>query len=223
MQQQQQQPQPTADLYQTVGVLSAIDNKRAYRPLRVSITEESGQVRWYSAFEGIGRSLEAGGQGSGPWTITYVERPYTTAAGATGINLNVRQAILGGQAPQPQAQPQALPQAQPQALAVAAQYFPDAPPAWTLNMDDRGHAIIRQVAFKAAADLAGLARLATEKVGDDLPSPWSAVKRIADMTDVFEQIILGTYVPPVPPDDGAVPEPTPTAPPADDEFTAIAF
>ena len=204
MQQQQQQTS-----LQTTGHVSALDNKRNYKPLRLSIAEASGQTRWFSAFEAVGRSLEAGGQGSGPWTITYIERPYTTAAGATGVNLNIRQAVLGGQPPQ--AQPQAQPVATPSALSPIdyqppVQYPPNNALAWSLNMDDRGRAIIRQVAFKAAVDVAG--------------DGWVA-QGISDMTDTFERIILGTYEQPQP-DDGNAPEPAP-APPPDQEFIQESF
>lgn len=207
MQEQQQQPS-----FQTTGQVSALDNKRNYKPLRLSIAEASGQTRWFSAFEAVGRSLEAGGQGSGPWTITYIERPYTTAAGATGVNLNIRQAVLGGQPPQPQPQAQAQPQAQVQPSALSpidyqppVQYPPNNALAWSLNMDDRGRAIIRQVAFKAAVDVAG--------------DGWVA-QGISDMTDTFERIILGTYERP---DDGNAPEPAPAPPPEDQEFIQESF
>lgn len=197
--QQEQQQQPS---FQTTGHLSALDNKRNYKPLRLSIAEASGQTRWFSAFEAVGRSLEAGGQGSGPWTITYSERPYTTAAGATGVSLNIRQAVLGGQPPQPQAQAQPVVTDYQQVPPV--QYAPNAP-AWSLNMDDRGRAIIRQVAFKAAVDVAG--------------DGWVA-QGISDMTDTFERIILGTYERP---DDGDAPEPAPAPPPEDQEFIQESF
>ena len=179
MQQPQQQQQ-----HQTVGHISVLDNKRGdYKPLRVSITDgDSGQTRWFSAVEAVGRSLEAGGQGSGPWTISYIERPYTTASGASGVNLNIRQAILGGQPvqvqpqPQPVAQPQPQPQQQPQ--PQVGQYLPGLP-AWVLNLDDRGMSIVRQVAFKAAVESA----------------PEAHPDVIYQRTNVFEDIILRKYQP----------------------------
>lgn len=50
---------------------------------------------------------------------------------------------------------------------------------WTASMDDRGRSIIRQVAFKAAVDT------------------FNTIEEIASSTDIFESIILGTYVPEV--------------------------
>lgn len=192
----QQQPfgnpnQTLQNAHQTTGHIATLDNRRGYKPLRVSITEASGQTRWFSAFEGIGRSLEAGGVGSGPWILTYTEKPYVSAAGNQGVNLNIRQAVLNDPSPPPQPQPQPQPQppVQQQApaptSATAAQYDPTAP-AWTLNMDDRGRSIIRQVAFKAAVDLA-VAR------GD---ASGHGVAAISDLTDALEAVIMGSYIEP---------------------------
>ena len=176
----QQQPQQQQQ-HQTVGHISVLDNKRGdYKPLRVSITElDSGQTRWFSAFEAVGRSLEAGGQGSGPWTISYIERPYTTASGASGVNLNIRQAILGGQPVQAQPQPVAQPQPHQQPQQQVGQYLPGLP-AWVLNLDDRGMSIVRQVAFKAAVESA---------------APETHPDVIYRRTNVYEDIILHKYQP----------------------------
>ena len=197
----QQQPQQQAQ-YQTTGHIASIDNKRQYKPLRVSVTEASGQVRWFSAWEGVGKSLEAGGQGSGPWTITYTEKPYVSATGNQGVNLNVRQAVLNGQVAQPQAQPQYQAQAPAYATGPAwvAEFIPNTgnAPAWSLNMDDRGRSIIRQVAFKEIADKA-------DKSGEQLIA----------LTDLYESIILGTYQPTV--------EPEEAPPPSDEEFVQETF
>ena len=196
----QQQPQQQQPQYQAVGHIATLDNKRQFKPLRVSVVEASGQVRWFSAFEGVGKSLEAGGEGSGPWTLTYTEKPYVSATGSQGVNLNIRQAVLNGQAPQPQ--PQAQPQYQAQAPAQqmpVAEFIPNAgnAPAWSLNMDDRGRSIVRQVAFKEIADKDG-------KSGEQLNA----------LTDLYESIILGAYEPEVFVD----PEPEQAPPPSDEEF-----
>ena len=197
----QQQPQQQAQ-YQTTGHIASIDNKRQYKPLRVSVTEASGQVRWFSAWEGVGKSLEAGGQGSGPWTITYTEKPYVSATGNQGVNLNVRQAVLNGQVAQPQAQPQYQAQAPAYATGPAwvAEFIPNTgnAPAWSLNMDDRGRSIIRQVAFKEIADK------------DD-----KTAEQLIALTDLYESIILGTYQPTV--------EPEEAPPPSDEEFVQETF
>ena len=192
----QQQPQQQQPQYQAIGHIATLDNKRQFKPLRVSFVEASGQVRWFSAFEGVGKSLEAGGEGSGPWTLTYTEKPYVSATGNAGVNLNIRQAVLNGQAPQPQPQYQA--QAPAQQMPVA-EFIPNAgnAPAWSLNMDDRGRSIIRQVAFKAIGEK-------NSQNGDQLNA----------LTDLYESIILGTYQPEVFVD----PEPGEAPPPSDEEF-----
>ena len=194
----QQQPQQQQPQYQAIGHIATLDNKRQFKPLRVSFVEASGQVRWFSAFEGVGKSLEAGGEGSGPWTLTYTEKPYVSATGNAGVNLNIRQAVLNGQAAQPQAQPQFQAQAPAQQMPVA-EFIPNTgnAPAWSLNMDDRGRSIVRQVAFKEIADKDG-------KSGEQLNA----------LTDLYESIILGTYQPEV----FADPEPEEAPPPSDEEF-----
>ena len=194
----QQQPQQQQAQYQAVGHIATLDNKRQYKPLRVSFVEASGQVRWFRAFEGVGKSLEAGGEGSGPWTITYTEKPYVSATGSQGVNLNVRQAVLNGQVAQPQAQPQFQAQAPAQQMPVA-EFMPNAgaSPAWALNMDDRGRSIVRQVAFKEISDK-------DSKSGEQLNA----------LTDLYESIILGGYEPEVFVD----PEPEEAPPPSDEEF-----
>ena len=200
----QQQPQQQQPQYQTMGHIASIDNKRQYKPLRVSVTEASGQVRWFSAWEGVGKSLEAGGQGSGPWTITYTEKPYVSATGNQGVNLNVRQAVLNGQVAQPQAQPQYQAQAPAQQMpdgpAWVAEFTPNTgnAPAWSLNMDDRGRSIIRQVAFKEIPDKDG-----------------KGSEQLNALTDLYESIILGTYQPTV--------EPEEAPPPSDEEFVQETF
>ena len=194
----QQQPQQQQAQYQAIGHIATLDNKRQFKPLRVSVVEASGQVRWFSAWEGVGKSLAAGGEGSGPWTITYTEKPYVSATGNQGVNLNVRQAVLNGQVAQPQAQPQFQAQAPAQQMPVA-EFIPNAgnAPAWSLNMDDRGRSIVRQVAFKEIED----------KDGKD-------AGQLNDLTDLYESIILGTYQPEVFVD----PEPEEAPPPSDEEF-----
>jgi len=57
---------------------------------------------------------------------------------------------------------------------------------WTASMDDRGLSIIRQVAFKAAVDVAMVnRRMANVEANSN---------HIAGLTDTFMSIILGTYV-----------------------------
>jgi len=195
----QQQPQQQQPQYQAIGHIATLDNKRQFKPLRVSFVEASGQVRWFSAFEGVGKSLEAGGEGSGPWTLTYSEKPYVSATGSQGVNLNIRQAVLNGQAAQPQAQPQYQAQAPAQQMPVA-EFIPNAgtAPAWSLNMDDRGRSIIRQVAFKEIGEK-------NSQNGDQLNA----------LTDLYESIILGTYQPTVDAEEAP--------PPADEEFIQETF
>ena len=199
----QQQPQQQQPQYQVIGHIATLDNKRQFKPLRVSFVEASGQVRWFSAFEGVGKSLEAGGEGSGPWTLTYSEKPYVSATGSQGVNLNIRQAVLNGQAAQPQAQPQYQAQAPAQQMPVA-EFIPNTgnAPAWSLNMDDRGRSIIRQVAFKEIGEK-------NSQNGDQLNA----------LTDLYESIILGTYQPEVFVD----PEPEEAPPPSDEEFIQETF
>jgi hypothetical protein len=208
----QQQPQQQQPQYQAIGHIATLDNKRQFKPLRVSFVEASGQVRWFSAFEGVGKSLEAGGEGSGPWTLTYSEKPYVSATGSQGVNLNIRQAVLNGQAAQPQAQPQVQVQAPAQQMPVA-EFIPNAgtAPAWSLNMDDRGRAIIRQVAFKAAADIVIASGIHANTLADIVRL---VPEHLAAMTDISESIILGTYQPEVFID----PEPEEAPPPSDEEF-----
>ena len=211
----QQQPQQQQAQYQTTGHIASIDNRRQYKPLRVSIVEASGQVRWFSAWEGVGKSLENGGEGSGPWAITYTEKAYVSATGNAGVNLNVRQAVLNGQVPQPQAQPQVQAQAPAQQMPVA-EFTPNVgnAPAWSLNMDDRGRAIIRQVAFKAAVDTLIAQFGEKPPVGPLVESFGEFDNMVADTTDNYEAIILGTYQREV----FADPEPEQAPPPSDEEF-----
>ena len=174
----QQQPQQQQAQYQTTGHIASIDNKRQYKPLRVSIVEASGQVRWFSAWEGVGKSLENGGEGSGPWDITYTEKAYVSATGNQGVNLNVRQAVLNGQVPQPQAQPQV------QAQAPVQQAPPPQAPAEETCQHGFSHlakctpCIQREVAFKEIEDK-------NSKSYDTLN----------DLTNNYEAILQGTYQP----------------------------
>ena len=86
----------------------------------------------------------------------------------------------------------------PDGPAWVAEFIPNNAPAWSLNMDDRGRSIIRQVAFKEISDKDG-------KSGEQLSA----------LTDLYESIILGTYQPTVDVEEAP--------PPSDEEFVQETF
>ena len=187
--------QPPAPTYQVVGTVGQIDNSRNYRPTRISITDaQSGQERWYSAFEGVGKALEQGGQNSGPWQITYRERPWARD-GRSGINYTIDQAVLlqgQPQAPAPAPVPQAQPAPQP---APVQQAPPQAPPqasaspkGWLIGgtWNQKDWLIVREVAAKLAVTV-------TLAHADGMDYN-TTMRSISLVTDDISAIILETYV-----------------------------
>jgi pyruvate/2-oxoglutarate dehydrogenase complex dihydrolipoamide acyltransferase (E2) component len=185
--------QPPAPTYQVVGTVGQIDNSKNYRPTRISITDaQSGQERWYSAFEGVGKALEQGGQNSGPWQITYSERPWARD-GRSGINYTIDQAVLlqgQPQAPAPAPAPapaQAQPAPQP---APVQQAPPQAPPQASASpsASPKDRLIVRQVAAKLAVTV-------TLAHADGMDYN-TTMRSISLVTDDISAIILGEYVMP---------------------------
>jgi hypothetical protein len=164
------------------------DGKAAY--YRIELIGSEGRGQWFSAFGNVPKIMLS--QPGATWACTYTvwtgtngNQRYTIKDAQTSGSGPVEQAPVQqapvqhmpvDQTPMPQAQP---PQAQ-QASSI---------PAWSLNLDDRGKAIIRQVAFKEISDKDG-------KSGEQLN----------ELTDLYESIILAAYqpVPDAPLDDGFI-------------------
>jgi hypothetical protein len=164
------------------------DGKAAY--YRIELIGPEGRGQWFSAFGNVPKIMLS--QPGATWACTYTvwtgtngNQRYTIKDAQTSGSGPVEQAPVQqapvqhmpvDQTPMPQAQP---PQAQ-QASSI---------PAWSLNLDDRGKAIIRQVAFKEISDKDG-------KSGEQLN----------ELTDLYESIILAAYqpVPDAPLDDGFI-------------------
>jgi hypothetical protein len=201
--------QPPAPTYQVVGTVGQIDNSKNYRPTRISITDaQSGQERWYSAFEGVGRSLEQGGQNSGPWQITYSERPWARD-GRSGINYTIDQAVLlqgQPQAPAPAPAPQAQPAPQPAPVQQAPPQASASP-----SVSPKDWLIVREVAAKLAVTV-------TLAHADGMDYN-TTMRSISLVTDDISAIILETYV--MPPQ-AAVPQVEPV-PDTDEEFVQQEF
>ena len=184
--------------YVVTGLVDQLDNKdiaqafvegqtqRAGKPLRVLLKDQSGSTKWYGTFDkNCMRTILNGGEQSGPWTLTCE----TTYKGEY-VNEMIKEAVLTQSTTPAPTQP---------APAAPVPATPDTPPKPRplKGMDDRGLSIIRQVAFKAAVD--------TTPSGD--------LNHIAETTDAFMSIILGTYVPP----------PDEETPPADDQYIQQEF
>lgn len=164
------------------------DGKASY--YRIELIGPEGRGQWFSAFGNVPKIMLS--QPGATWACTYTVW--------TGTNGNQRYTIKDAQtsgsgpveqAPVQQAPVQHMPVDQtpmPQAQPPQAQQASNIP-AWSLNMDDRGRSIVRQVAFKEIADKDG-------KSGEQLN----------DLTDLYESIILATYqpVPDAPSDDGFI-------------------
>jgi len=164
------------------------DGKASY--WRIELIGPEGRGQWFSAFGNTPKIMLS--QPGATWACTYTVW--------TGTNGNQRYTIKDAQTSGSAAPPQApvqqapaqhmpvdqtpMPQAQPPQAQQASSI-----PAWSLNMDDRGRSIVRQVAFKEIADKDG-------KSGEQLN----------DLTDLYESIILATYqpVPDAPSDDGFI-------------------
>ena len=165
------------------------DGKASY--YRIELIGPEGRGQWFSAFGNTPKIMLS--QPGATWACTYTvwtgtngNQRYTIKDAQTSGSGSVEQAppvqqapvqhMPVDQTPMPQAQP-------PQARQASSA------PAWSLNMDDRGRSIIRQVAFKEIADKDG-------KSGEQLN----------DLTDLYESIILAAYqpVPDAPSDDGFI-------------------
>ena len=102
------------------GWISQIDNQKNYHPFKFSARDQTNQTLWFGLFDvKTGQMIEQGGIGSGPWTITYVVKPWIGDDGKERFTNNVN-TIAGGTVAPPvqQAPPQApmpVPQAPPQA------------------------------------------------------------------------------------------------------------
>ena len=159
------------------------DGKASY--WRIELIGPEGRGQWFSAFGNTPKIMLS--QPGATWACTY-----TVWTGTNGNQrYTIKDAQTSGSADQPQAPAQHMPVDQtpmPQAQPPQARQASSAP-AWSLNMDDRGRSIIRQVAFKEIADKDG-------KSGEQLN----------DLTDLYESIILAAYqpVPDAPSDDGFI-------------------
>ena len=176
------------------GWISQIDNQKNYHPFKFSARDQTNQTLWFGLFDvKTGQMIEQGGIGSGPWTITYVVKPWTGNDGVQRYNNNEK-AVSGGTVAPPvqQAPPQApmpVPQAPPQAPMPPQTPAPPVQkdssrqlPNWVATLDDRGRSIIRQVAFKEVPDK------------DNKP-----LEEIARLTDAYEVILLCSFEPDSPP------------------------
>ena len=170
---QQTQRLPLSDM--TAQILE-LDTTKAHHPLRLKIQDVvSGEVTWFSAFETVAKTLEAGGVG--PWAIKFDRKPW---ANGQGEYLTIRQAVM---TQTQQAQPQQAQQAQPQQVQqVQPQQAPAIPDATcshgVANSNRCNWCIIRQCGFKEIADKGSLS-------GDE----------IYRLTNLYENILLGDYTP----------------------------
>ena len=177
------------------GWISQIDNQKNYHPFKFSARDQTNQTLWFGLFDvKIGQMIEQGGIDSGPWTITYVVKPWIGDDGKERFNNNVK-TIAGGTVAPPvqQAPPQApmpVPQAPPQAPVPQT---PPPPvqqdssrqlPNWVVTLSDRDRSIIRQVVFKEVPDKHNL-----------------TLEEIARLTDEYEAIVLCSFEPDSPPND----------------------
>ena len=181
------------DQLDNVNKLTEVGNKH---PLRALIRDATtAATRWYSTFDKTTQSLFIqAGQGSGPWQVLYEER---TNNGYVNLTIMSAQMSQPAQPVQPAPNPAAPP---PTYEQPPVQQFQSPPPPpvihWADVLDDKGKAIIRQVAFKGAIDIvAPHADIAASK-------PVSGTAEwVNQLTDMFEDIILCKYQPPLPPTD----------------------
>ena len=189
------------------GWISQIDNQKNYHPFKFSARDQTNQTLWFGLFDvKIGQMIEQGGIDSGPWTITYIVKPWIGDDGVERYNNNVK-TIAGGtvappvqqaqpqqpQQPPPQQAPPQAPMPVPQAPApqVPVPQTPPPPvqqdssrqlPNWVVTLSDRDRSIIRQVVFKEVPDKHNL-----------------TLEEIARLTDEYEAIVLCSFEPDPPP------------------------
>jgi hypothetical protein len=195
----------TEQLYQYVGTITqseepAVKAGQAQRT-RFHITAPDGNSQWFTAFPDVSRVMQS--QPQAQWSLAYTIWTGNNGSESYTIKSATNHGQAAPQAPPPQAQapvPQAqvipmapVPQQPPvqQAPPPQAQYAPNAL-AWSLNMDNTGRSIIRQVAFKAAEHTL-VAQAAWEIRRAETIDDWNAM--VAKATDEYEAIILGTYQP----------------------------
>ena len=68
-------------LHYREATIVELDNSRNFAPLRLSMKDSTGTLRWFSAWRKTGEALLAPGVGSGPWDIEY--RPEASKSGST--------------------------------------------------------------------------------------------------------------------------------------------
>ena len=189
------------------GWISQIDNQKNYHPFKFSARDQTNQTLWFGLFDvKIGQMIEQGGIDSGPWTITYIVKPWIGDDGVERYNNNVK-TIAGGtvappvqqsqpqqpQQPPPQQAPPQAPMPVPQAPApqVPVPQTPPPPvqqdssrqlPNCVVTLSDRDRSIIRQVAFKEVPDKHN-----------------QTLEEIARLTDEYEAIVLCSFEPDPPP------------------------
>jgi hypothetical protein len=139
--------------------------------IRTLLVDDNNQSMWLSCFDSPTiKLIDSQGVGSGPWSITYIEKSTSTGS----IVKNIVHAGISAAPPQ-QAQPQQaqqpLPQQPQQATPQEAQ-----PSLQPQDIDDRTYSIVRQVAFKEVEHK------------DD-----KALETIAELVDSYTRIILGTF------------------------------
>tara|TARA_R100001143_G_scaffold52612_1_gene47903 strand:- start:307 stop:909 length:603 start_codon:yes stop_codon:yes gene_type:complete len=197
--------QPVKQVVGNIGAIYTTSNsgvplatKQGAPFIRIAVSDANNQSHTISIFDAQTQQLiQQRGIGSGPWTFTGTE--VTSPQGY--VNFNLKSAVLQQQAPgQVEAQPVApVPQQQP--VVVGSHQWEDTiAGSWADNIDDRGRSIIRQVAFKDVPNK-------DDKTPDQI---W-------DLTNIYENILLGRFIPePI----GDVPNP---APPSDGSFVQQEF
>ena len=68
-------------LHYRSATIVELDNSRNFAPLRLSMKDSTGTLRWFSAWRKTGEALLGPGVGSGPWDIEY--RPEASKSGST--------------------------------------------------------------------------------------------------------------------------------------------
>ena len=168
---------------------------------RIELIGPEGRGQWFSAFGNVPKIMLS--QPGATWSCTYTvwtgtngNQRYTIKDAQTATNGSaVEQAPPVQQAPIQQAPVQHMPVDQtipPQAQPPQAEQASIAP-AWSLNLDDRGKAIIRQVAFKAAVDTLIAQFGEKPPVGPTVESFNEFDNMVAETTNNYEAIILCTY------------------------------
>ena len=185
----------TDSTFSVIGYADTIDNKNSGNPIRVQIRNaDTGQSRWFSSFDkNVVAVVLQGGEGSGPWQLTYTEkaaqwRDKTTDELRTGVNLTIQTAVLQGQPAQPAPPPPAatIPATIPAEVPGSTALSPSQPD-WVTKLDVTGRSIIRQVAFKAAVAVQMDENSETHSEFLDV--------QLMELTDIYETILLGTFKP----------------------------